>query len=59
MSICLSHGLSYDHFAKLNLRFMGISGFDMVELHVGDYVVIGDSADPIDLVRVMHRRGKL
>jgi hypothetical protein len=59
MSICLSHGLSHDKFAKLNLRFIGISGFDMVELQPGEYVVVGDSADPLDLVRIMYRRGKL
>ena len=59
MSICLSHGLAYDHFAKLNLKFMGISGFDLVELRPGDFVVVGDSADPLDLVRIMHRKGKL
>ena len=59
MSICLLHGLTYDHFSKLNLKFLGTSGFDMVELLTGDYVVIGDSADPLDLVRVLHRKGKL
>ena len=59
MSICLIYGLTYEAFVKLNVKFMGISAFDIVEVHTGDRVVVGDSADPIDLVRVVTRRGKL
>jgi hypothetical protein len=59
LSICLVYGLTHDHLITLNTRFLGIGPFDMVELRTGDLVVIGDSADPLDLVRVLHRRGKL
>jgi hypothetical protein len=59
MSICLIYSLPYEQFVKLNMRFLGIGPFDMVEARVGDPVVVGDSADPIDLVRVLRSKGEL
>lgn len=59
MSICLAYGLKYDKFIALNLRFMGVDyameNIDKTTL----VVVVGDSADPIDLVRVVGRKGSI
>jgi hypothetical protein len=59
MSICLMYGLTYDQLVKLNTKFLGTDPSDLIHLHRGDVVVIGDSADPLDLVRVLRRKGRL
>lgn len=57
--VCLLFGLNYEQLRQLNVKFLGLSSYDSLELRVGDYVVVGDSADPLDLVRILKRRGKL
>lgn len=55
MSICLAYGLPHHKFVHLNYKFLGvdynIEEFDKATIAV----VIGDSADPLDLVRVIGR----
>jgi hypothetical protein len=59
MSICLMYGLTYDQIVRLNSKFLGIDPSELIHLHRGDVLVIGDSADPLDLVRVLRKKGKL
>ena len=62
LSICLLYGISYERFLKLNKRFMGLSdldGFCTIVLKPGARVAVGDSADPIDLIRILGRKGQL
>lgn len=58
MSICLTYGLSYSKFMSLQERFLFADWLELQAEHLapGDQVVIGDSADPIDLLRVIERR---
>lgn len=56
MSICLAYGLTYDKFVELQQKFLRINEMDLMRLWPGDTIVVGDSADPIDLMRVMERR---
>ena len=57
--VCLLFGLNYEQLRALNIKFMGLSEYDSLNLKPGDYVVVGDSADPLDLVRIINRRGRL
>ena len=59
MSICLTYGLTYDQYLKLHERFGFCDMWEGQSPQAGTYVIIGDSADPLDLVRVLHRKGKL
>ena len=56
LSICLEYNLEYHRLVDLNLRFLNLDLLDNGNIRPGMQLVIGDSADPIDLVRVMHRR---
>lgn len=65
LSICLIYGLTYERFHKLNQKFLygkvedeAFIDFDVVRPKPGMYVVVGDSADPLDLMRVLERRKK-
>ena len=55
MSICLSYGLAYQRLIDLNLRFLNLDVLDNYEIQPGKTIVIGDSADPLDLIRLMER----
>jgi len=55
-TICLTYGLDYQQFAKLNARFMGYTPDDLIDIKPGSYIAVGDTADPVDLVRLLARR---
>lgn len=57
--VCVLFGLNYEQLRTLNIKFLGLGTYDALKLHTGDYVVVGDSGDPLDLLRVLNRRGKL
>ena len=58
MSICLTYGLPHHKFTALNLKFMGVD-YNMEEFDKSTIaVVVGDSADPMDLVRLISRGNK-
>ena len=59
MSICLTYGLSYNKLVALNQKFMGVD-YAMEELDASTIaIVVGDSADPLDLVRIISRKERL
>lgn len=57
--VCLLFGLNYEQLRVFNIKFLGLSPYDSLNLKTGDYVVVGDSADPLDVVRVANRRGRI
>lgn len=56
MMLCLAYGLTYGKLVHLNTKFLGLQADDNIVLHQGDYIVVGDSADPLDLVRILGRK---
>lgn len=55
-SICMTFGLPYEKFVALNEKFIGLNFLDFVEVSPGLYVAVGDSLDPLDVLRVTNRR---
>lgn len=56
LSICLEYKLKYGRFVELNPQFGSMGLRDANYVYVGEQVVVGDSADPIELLNVLHMR---
>ena len=56
LSVCLSFGLTYQEFAEMNPDFSEMGHRYAGELRVGERLVVGNSNNVIDRLRMQQRR---